>query len=192
MGDDTKTAADKTGALHPIYMVTNIQQRVRTLDGTKLTYSSWDKLFQLHAHGYDVLNHIDDTVTPKKTDPSYATWVKIDSIVLQWIYATILDILLESILKTEYTALEAWNRLKRIFFTKKGPRAAALETEFCSLKLQNFLSIEAYCQQIKEVSNQLSDVGIHMNDKCLVIQLVNGLLFEYDATELFINQAMPT
>ncbi|KAI3733939.1 hypothetical protein L6452_13398 [Arctium lappa] len=46
-------------SLHAVYTVTNIQHKIRILDGTKVTYNSWVKLFQLHARGYKVLDHID-------------------------------------------------------------------------------------------------------------------------------------
>ncbi|XP_022004618.1 uncharacterized protein LOC110902214 [Helianthus annuus] len=36
-------------ALLPAYTITNIQNKVRILDGTKVTYSSWVKLFTSHA-----------------------------------------------------------------------------------------------------------------------------------------------
>lgn len=54
----------KATVLHPAYTVTNIQTKIRTLDGTKVTYSSWTKLFRLHAKAYKVLNRIDGTPAP--------------------------------------------------------------------------------------------------------------------------------
>ncbi|XP_021978657.1 uncharacterized protein LOC110873933 [Helianthus annuus] len=92
MGD--KTAPTKPETLHPVYTVTNIQNKVRILDGKKVTYSSWVKLFQLHARGYKVLDHIDGTKPPGEEDPAYGNWMEIDAIVLQWIYGTLADDLL--------------------------------------------------------------------------------------------------
>ncbi|XP_076889994.1 uncharacterized protein LOC143540929 [Bidens hawaiensis] len=102
------------------------------------------------------------------------------------------DEILGRILQDESTAHQAWNRLQDIYLNNKGHRATALETEFSNLRLQNFPSIEAYCQRIRDVGNQLADVGIPMSDERMVIHLVNGLLIEYDATGSYINQAMPT
>ena len=76
--------SEKTSkGLHPVFTVGNILHKVRVLDGTKVTYSSWVKLFKLHARGYKVLNHIDGTPSPVPTDPDYESWREIDSHVLQ-------------------------------------------------------------------------------------------------------------
>ncbi|KAJ0927728.1 hypothetical protein HanRHA438_Chr04g0186171 [Helianthus annuus] len=61
----------KSQSLHPVYSVTNIQNKIRTLDGEKVTYSEWVKLFRLHARGYDVLPHIDGTAPPAETDKGF-------------------------------------------------------------------------------------------------------------------------
>ncbi|XP_076941230.1 uncharacterized protein LOC143610718 [Bidens hawaiensis] len=119
MGDtaDFSTSSGKTTpSLHPVYTVTNIQNKVRTLDGTKVTCSSWVKLFQLNARGYKVLDHIDGTLPQLEDDADYGTRMEIDAIVLQWIYATVSDAYLARILDNESTALDAWGRLKKIFF----------------------------------------------------------------------------
>ncbi|KAD6795699.1 hypothetical protein E3N88_06595 [Mikania micrantha] len=54
-----ETVAQMQSSLHPVHTVTSIKHKVRVLDGVKVSYSSWVKLFQLHARGYDVLHHID-------------------------------------------------------------------------------------------------------------------------------------
>ncbi|KAK9071607.1 hypothetical protein SSX86_008036 [Deinandra increscens subsp. villosa] len=127
MGDNGENSNTTKTSLHHVYTVTNIQHKVRVLDGTKVSYSSWVKFFQLHARGYEVLSHIDGTPAPAKTYSTYESWLKIDSIVLQWIYGTLSDELLVRVLETNSTALEAWNRIKTIFLNNKGSRAAALE-----------------------------------------------------------------
>ena len=38
---------------------------------TKVPYSSWVKLFKLHAQGYNVLDLIDGTLAPAKIDTTY-------------------------------------------------------------------------------------------------------------------------
>ncbi|XP_022013845.1 uncharacterized protein LOC110913313 [Helianthus annuus] len=112
-GDNTNKPAPVV--LHPVYTVNNIQHKVRVLDGTKVTCSSWVKLFHLNARGYKVLDHIDGTKPPAKEDPNYESWAEIDAIVLQWIYGSLSDEILVRIIEPESTALEAWTRLKKKF-----------------------------------------------------------------------------
>ncbi|KAI3710146.1 hypothetical protein L2E82_39920 [Cichorium intybus] len=190
--DDSGSSEVKTTTLHPAYTVTNIQTKIRTLDGTKVTYSSWTKLFRLHAKAYKVLDHIDDTPAPKETDPTYLQWVEIDALVLQWIYSTLSDELMVRILESDTTAQEAWNKLKANFLNNKGSRAAALEQEFSNLTLAASSSMEAYCQKLKDLADQLGDVDNPVTEARLVLQMVRGLPPEFDVVGAYINQSSPS
>ncbi|KAJ0809132.1 hypothetical protein HanPI659440_Chr01g0011321 [Helianthus annuus] len=193
MADNTDAPQNPTHKpLHPACTVTNIQNKVRILDGVKVSYLSWVKLFQLHAKGYKVLAHIDGTPPPAKDHPGYADWSEIDAIVLQWIYSTLSDELLVRVLETESTSVQAWTRLEQIFLNNKWARAAALEHEFTNLTLKSMPSLQAYCQKLKELGDQLKAVDSPMNDQRLVLKLVSGLPPEYDTTAAIINQSLPT
>ncbi|XP_074297155.1 uncharacterized protein LOC141627842 [Silene latifolia] len=158
---ESSTTHGATGKpnLHPDYSVTNILNKVRMLDGVKVSYSAWVKLFTLHARGYKVLHHIDGTNPPPETDASYASWCEIDAHVLQWIYGSVSDELLLRILEADSTAHEAWLRLKNHFHNNKGSRAAALEHEFTHMSLEKASSLDDYCQRLKDIATQLNDVG---------------------------------
>ncbi|KAI3783652.1 hypothetical protein L1987_42738 [Smallanthus sonchifolius] len=173
--------------LHPAYSVTNIQSKIRTLDGTKVTYSSWVKLFKFHAIAYKVLDHLDDTPTPASTDPNYDVWKELDALVSQWIYSTVSDDLLTRILDIESTARETWLKLEKIFLSNKQAKAAALDARFVNLTLAACTSVDDYCQQLKEIANQLVDVDQPVTDKRLVLQLVRGLSTEFDTTAQLIH-----
>ncbi|KAL9241111.1 hypothetical protein vseg_015259 [Gypsophila vaccaria] len=190
MATDENTTITKP-SLHPVYTVHNIQHKVCVLDGTKVSYASWVHLLKLHARGYKVLHHIDGTEPPAKTDPDYNEWCEIDSHVLQWIYGTLSDDLLARVLTGTSTAYAAWSRVKNIFVNNKGARAASLEHEFTNLKLESLPSLEAYCQRLRELAGQLSDVDAPVTEQRLVIQLLRGLPSSYDTVASYINQALP-
>ncbi|KAI3800218.1 hypothetical protein L1987_35529 [Smallanthus sonchifolius] len=192
MGDTNAAATTQNKPLHPAYTVTDIQRKIRILDGVKVSYSSWVKLFKLHAQGYKVMHHIDGTKAPAKTDPEYASWSEIDAIVLQWIYGTLSDDLLVRVLDSDSTAFDAWSKIKSIFLNNKGARAAALEHEFTNLTLKSMPSLEAYCQKLKDLGDQLNDVDCPVNEQRLVLQLVRGLPTEFDVAGAYINQSLPT
>ena len=192
MAGDKPESSSNSKVIHPVYTVTNIQNKVRVLDGVKVSYSSWVRLFQLHAKGYKVTAHIDGTTPPAKTDPSYEEWAEIDAIVLQWIYGTLSDDLLMRVLVTDSTAYQAWLRIQTIFLNNKGARAAALEHEFNNLTLKSMPSLESYFQKLKELSDQLNDVDNPVNEQRLVLQLVRGLPSEYDTVASYINQTLPS
>ncbi|XP_074299325.1 uncharacterized protein LOC141630395 [Silene latifolia] len=177
--------------LHPVYTVSNITNKVRVLDGTKVTYASWVRLFTLHARGYKVLSHIDGTPPPSPTAENYSEWCEVDAHVLQWIYGTLSDDLLPRILEDESTAYAAWKRVENIFLNNKGARAAALEHEFNNLKLESMPSLEAYCQRLRDLAGQMKDVGSAVDNQRLVLQLVRGLPPSYDTVAAYINQTLP-
>ncbi|KAM0009763.1 hypothetical protein Hdeb2414_s0086g00784961 [Helianthus debilis subsp. tardiflorus] len=118
--------------------------------------------------------------------------MKIDAIVLQWIYSTLSDEYLLRVLEPESTALEAWNRVKDIFHNNKGPRCAALQARFVNLRLTASSSLETYCQTLRDLAAQLDDVGSPVNEQTLVLQLVRGLPREYDTIGSIINRELPS
>ncbi|XP_022032647.1 arp2/3 complex-activating protein rickA-like [Helianthus annuus] len=192
--EDTSASSDAAvhKPLHPVYTVSNIQHKVRILDSTNVSYASWVKLFTLHAKGYKVLSHIDGTPSPGKDSADFAEWENIDSIVLQWIYGTLSDALLVRVLTDESTAHEAWLRVKRLFVNNKGPRSQALQHELANTTLASMSNLEAYCQKIRDLTDQLKALNFPMNDQQRVLHLVKGLPKEYDTISSILNNSLPT
>ncbi|KAJ0833952.1 hypothetical protein HanRHA438_Chr16g0738341 [Helianthus annuus] len=183
-------AADtQTKSLHPVYSVTNIQNKVRMLDGEKVTYSDWVKLFRLHVVAYEVLTHIDGSEPPAKTDPTYESWSKIDAIVLQWIYGTLSDYYLKRVIDNVGTAQQARDRLHTVFLNNKNACAATLEHAFSTTTMASCPSLNEYFQRMKDLADQLNDVVHSVSESRLVLQMVTGLPQEYDTVASFITQA---
>ncbi|XP_022034865.1 uncharacterized protein LOC110936763 [Helianthus annuus] len=185
--DQPPSHSSENKTLHPAYSVTNIQTKIRILDGTKVTYTSWVKLFKLHTMAYKVLDHIDDTPAPDSADSQYPTWKELDALVCQWIYSTISDDLLTRVLDTDATARTTWLKLEKIFLSNKQAKAAALESRFVNLTLEQCSSVDDYCQQLKSLADQLQDVDQQVTESRLVLKLVRGLSPEFDTTTALIN-----
>ncbi|XP_048494781.1 uncharacterized protein LOC125494929 [Beta vulgaris subsp. vulgaris] len=118
-------------------------------------YATWAELFKVHARSHRVLHHILPPKTPTETVPTASDtemWATLDATVLQWIYSTISTDLLHTIIEPDATAMDAWNRLRDIFQNNKNSRAVALEQEFSHLSMEDFSTVSAYCQRIKELS----------------------------------------
>ncbi|KAI3706128.1 hypothetical protein L1987_76386 [Smallanthus sonchifolius] len=197
---DTNSSANNTEPniepkqqpLHPVYTVTNIQNKVHVLDGVDITYPTWVKLFMLHATGYDVVQHIDGSPSPDKDSTDYPSWKKIDAVVLQWIYGTLTKPLLVRVLEDKSTAYEAWKRVQNLFLNNKGSRAASLQHELTNLTLTSMPNLEAYCQRIRELADQLTAVDCPINNTQRILYLVRGLPREYDAVASILNQSLPS
>ncbi|KAL9997056.1 putative RNA-directed DNA polymerase [Helianthus debilis subsp. tardiflorus] len=179
-------------SLHPAYTVTNITTKIRTLDGKKVTYSAWVKLFNLHLRAYKVLHHIDGTNPPASTDPTFAAWSELDALILQWIFSTVSDDILARVLESDQTARSAWLKIQEIFINNKQARAVTLETRFSNTTLKSCTSFEDYCQTLKDLSEQLKDIDQPVTESRLVIQMVRGLPIEFDTIAAIINREKPS
>nr|GLL35266.1 hypothetical protein D5086_0000195000 [Ipomoea trifida] len=174
--------------LHPALTVSNINTFIKvTLDIEKGQYITWSELFKIHAKAYKVLDHIippskekaksNSSLSLKDTDPEL--WSRVDAIVLQWIYDTISEDLLNTILERDSTSELAWSRLEDIFSDNKNSRALYLEQEFSAVRMEQFTDVSSYCQHLKTLADQLSNVGAPVSNNRLVLQLVSGLTDAY-------------
>nr|GMC64528.1 retrovirus-related Pol polyprotein from transposon TNT 1-94 [Ipomoea batatas] len=133
----------------------------------KSNFPCQSQLFKIHAKAYKVLDHItppskeadksNSSPSLKDTDPEL--WSRVDAIVLQWIYGTISEDLLHTIIERDSTAEIAWNRLEDIFSDNKNSRALYLEQEFSTVRMEQFPDASSYCQHLKTLADQLSNVG---------------------------------
>ncbi|XP_047314116.1 uncharacterized protein LOC124917891 [Impatiens glandulifera] len=99
--------------VHPTTIVSNIKACIPiTLDYEGKQYNSWSTLFQLHCRANMVINHIQpltvnpSVAVPAPTEAEKALTQRIDDIVRQWIYGTISNDLLNSILDPDDSALK--------------------------------------------------------------------------------------
>lgn len=116
---------------------------------------------------------------------------RLDSIVLQWIYNTISKDLLITILKPDSTAKQAWKSLENIFIDSKPSRALYLENKSNNVKLESFSNVSVYCQELKTLSNQLTNVDAPVSNDRLVLELINGLRDKFESLATILQQSTP-
>ncbi|XP_010694795.2 uncharacterized protein LOC104907551 [Beta vulgaris subsp. vulgaris] len=87
--------------------------------------------------------------------------------------------------------LATWNRLRDIFQDNRNTRVVALEQEFSHLSIEDFSTASAYCQRLKELSDQLKNVASPVSNDRLVLQLVSGLTSSYSTVGTLIRQTSP-
>ncbi|XP_022031093.1 uncharacterized protein LOC110932040 [Helianthus annuus] len=134
--------------IHPAVTVNNIKNSIPlVLDQQTNHYNIWAELFKNHCKAYECYDHLQ----PKKTDtdtstdkqaaptspkPTYSeSWERIDAIVLQWIYGTITQDLLHTIMKNDTTAYNAWTTLQNIFLDNQESRTIDLQKKFANTRL---------------------------------------------------------
>ncbi|XP_057518385.1 uncharacterized protein LOC130799300 [Amaranthus tricolor] len=189
-------------SFHPALTVSNIKNHVSIiLDMDTEQYSTWAELFKVHAKSHKVLHHIIPPAKGKekaKTKDSSSTddddedmWSTLDATVLSWIYATISNDLLHTIIEPDATSMEAWNRLRDIIQDNKHSRAVTLEHDFSTTQMAHYPNASAYCQRLKSLADQLRNVGAPMSDNRLVLQLVSGLTSAFRGVGTLIRQSDP-
>ncbi|KAJ9557494.1 hypothetical protein OSB04_012108 [Centaurea solstitialis] len=169
-------------AYHPAFSVNNIKSFIPILlnqdqDGQ---YASWVELFRNHACAYDVLHHIDASIPPSVPLFDAPTWNRIDAIVKQWIYGTISKYLLHSIIENGgATAQELWTRLEDIFQddqqTDRRIRVVNVQEQFEIARPGDFRNTFDYCRHVRQVSDQLPNLGNPIPEQEIDLQLISGL-----------------
>ncbi|KAK9078639.1 hypothetical protein SSX86_002696 [Deinandra increscens subsp. villosa] len=196
MGDKPVTPpASSSSSLHPAVTVTNIKNFVPvTLEMDSGQYTSWAELFKIHCRAFQVLDHIIPPTTESsaaRSDQDTELWTRLDAIVIQWIYSTISNDLLNTILKVDATAQQAWESLASIFQDNQNQRAVYLEHKLVTTKLSNFPNCSAYCQALKMLADQLANLGAKVSNQRLVLQLIAGLPESYEGIAMMIQQTNP-
>ena len=154
----------------------------------------WAELFEIHARAHKVVDHI--IPQPRKetlasTDASFEMSTIFYSTVLQLICSTISFDLLTTVMEKGFTVVAAWKCLASIFMDNQSSRAAALEQDFSSTRMEDFPNIFAYCHHLKQLYDQLKNVRAPVNNHHLVLQLVSGLSKSYCGVSTLIRQSNP-
>ncbi|XP_071688501.1 uncharacterized protein [Rutidosis leptorrhynchoides] len=158
--------------LHPAVTVNNIRNFIPlTLELKDGKYESWSELFQIHCRPFAVIDHIipstDSSSSTTSSDTNTvkdANWDRLDAIVLQWIYGTISAELLGIVHVSGFSAQEAWECLNNVFHDNRHTRAIHLTHKFTNTRLDDFPDVSAYFQELKNIADQLSNVGPKVED----------------------------
>ncbi|KAL2902682.1 Retrovirus-related Pol polyprotein from transposon RE2 [Bienertia sinuspersici] len=194
--------------IHPATTITNIKACVPiTLDYVRTQYSNWSTLFKLHCRAYLVLHHIippsDDSQTKsasssKMEEEKFAElipWIyrgrKMDDIVCQWIYSTISNDLLNTVISPDDSAIDTWNRLVRLFRGNQSARALQYDTQLSNVKSKQFPGVIEYRTRIKTHADNLRNVDSTISDEQMVLRLFRGLSDEYKSFKTSVQYLVP-
>lgn len=159
-----------------IYGITNIKSYVPLiLDLDRLNYDAWKELFKTHCIGYKVFEHLEN-VPIRISDPE--EWNTVDNIVKQWIYGTLSQPVLQSILKSDAKAADVWCSIQALFHENKETKAIELDDELRNLVIGDSTIME-YCNKIKSISDLLANIGAPVPERNLVTYAINGLSQKY-------------
>ncbi|XP_028190655.1 uncharacterized protein LOC114376646 [Glycine soja] len=187
---------DNKSSFHPALAVFNVQNHISiTLEIENVQFSTWAELFKITTRSHKILHHIIPPVNGKEKvhaiEDEKELWSTLDATVLSWLYTTISNDLLHTIIEPDAMTMDAWNRLRDIFQDNKHSRMVTLEDEFSNTKMENFPNASAYRHRLKSLADQLKNVGALVLESRLVIQLVLGLTSAYRGVGTLIRQSDP-
>ena len=81
--------------------------------------------------------------------------------------------------KTGGTARDIWLRIENQFRNNKEARALQLDHDLRTTEIGD-RSIQDYCQTLKSTADLLANLDAPVNDRTLVLYLLNGLNEKYD------------
>ena len=118
-----------------------------------------------------LLGHIDSSVPPRPAD---RTWSQHDACVRSWIYGCTDDNILDLAMEPDQTAHDLYVVITNLFQANQETYVIVLSQAFHSMT-QGDLSIDAYAQWIKQMTDALLDIGHAISEPQLVLNLLRGL-----------------
>ncbi|CAI9285746.1 unnamed protein product [Lactuca saligna] len=176
--------------LDKLYRITNIKSYVPLiLDLDRLNYHAWREFFKNHCASYKVFGHL-DAFDHKPTDQDSCT---ADSIVKQWLYGTLTQPLIQSILIPDATTTQLWKAIEDLFRDNKEANAIELENQLRNTTLGDSTNMEYY-KCIKSITDLVANIGSKVPERTLVTYALNGLSSKFDhiATTIRHKTAFPT
>ncbi|GKB58091.1 hybrid signal transduction histidine kinase M [Tanacetum coccineum] len=154
-----------------------------------------DKLSTVtHHHLITRVPHIlgsSDEATTSTTIPPTSEWLKVDTIILSWVFMTLSNTLQERIVVEDpQIAKEAWDLIAEIFNDNKRTRTIALKAELRSLKLGD-LSINAYFHKIESIATILTSLRSPISNDDVVAFALEGLPDKYENVSSIIVHREP-
>ena len=167
-------------------LTTSVFEQISALDGAN--YRSWafSMKMLLKAHElWEVIGEDEDateTTEPtaetgssgKKEKRKTATWYKKDQLVLSNIALSVKPSEQEHIYNCP-TAKEAWDCLKELYEGKGTYRFLSLLKSISTAKLVLDKTMKEYVREIRQIADQLAEIGVKLEKPAVVGFILNGL-----------------
>jgi hypothetical protein len=148
-------------------------------------YASWHDLIEQALQRYALIKHATDD-TPSN-DPG---WIRMDSVVLNWISNSISPDLHQVVRERGCTTHHLWLAIENQFLGNREQRTFHLDAVFHTF-VQGDLSVNEYCRKFKAIADGLADLGAPVEDRILVLNILRGLNQRFDHVGSIIQRYSP-
>ena len=121
-------------------------------------------------------------------NPEYLTWTWFDQLLLGWLFSTIDKEVLAQVIHYE-SSFEVWLCLENLYSRQTTVKSFQLKQQFRSIK-KDSMSINEYILKIKTIGHSLAAIGEPLNDKDVLLAILNGLDQEYETVVSLITYQM--
>jgi hypothetical protein len=150
--------------------VLNVRQLVNiVLDSSSTNYAYCRDLMEQALQRYALLEHVTDD-TPS-TDP---WWIRMGSVVLNWISNSISTDLYQVIQECGCTTRQFWLAIENHFLGNREHRTLHLDAALRTF-VQGDLSVNEYCHKFKAMADGLADLDAPVDDRILILNILQGL-----------------
>ena len=170
-----------------MYGINNIKSYVPlilNLDG--LNYDAQREFFKNHCTAYKVFGNLDDT----NHKPTNQDWCTANSIAKQWLFGTLFQPFIQTILIPDATTAQLWNAIEDLFRDNKEANAIELENQLRNIVIGDSTIMEYYTC-IKTISDLLANIGSQVPERTLVTYSRNGLSSKFDHIATTIRHRNP-
>lgn len=103
-----------------------------------------------------------------------------------WIYGTVSEQVLDTILKAKSTACDIWLIIENLFWDNKEAQALQYDNELRTLDIGD-LNIIDYTHKVKTLSDLLANLDLPITKKALVMHMLNSLSEKFDISSMLSN-----
>lgn len=107
-----------------------------------------------------------------------------------WIYGTLTNFLLDTVIKTRCTTRELWLSLENLFCDNKETRSLLFDNELYTITIGD-LSLSDYCQKLKTLPDLFANVDSQVPERNLVMHMLNDLMNKFDLILTMIKHQSP-
>ncbi|XP_058724281.1 uncharacterized protein LOC131595817 [Vicia villosa] len=175
---DSSVPSTPSSKIQLAFAIDNVKSIILvTLDNNSSLYLSWSALFKVQARIHNVHDHIVPPtdakalqIVAKAKTNDLDLWNRFNPFLLQWMYATVSQDILNSILVIDDSAEECWNRIASLFHNNKHSRVVHLENRFTNTSFEDITSTKAYCTHLKLLADYLANVDSPITNTRLVLK----------------------
>ena len=111
-------------------------------------------------------------------NPEYMTWLRSDQLLLGWLFSTIDKDILTQVIHCESSS-EIWSTLKNLYSRQTIVRSFQFKQQLRLVKKDD-MSINDYILKIKTIGHSLAAIGEPLDDKELLLAILNDLDHDYE------------